>query len=439
MPVSSDHPRTMSTSPSSEVQPELLLSPDGHVLAGTTQALVKQLIAPDECDPSFVEVFMATFKSFMTANELVDALISQYEKSVASDADEQNTMQSTIRAGVIEAIKLILSDIEQDDRAALFRMEEFISQPDVVKDARASELLRLVALAQSRLSSSKKQDSKPAAGAVTKTENLSLRDIDPLELAQQLTLMDAALFKRIRRIDCLKRMHGPGSTERISDSVTPIIALANKVAEWVGRCVLFEDDPAARAATVTFFISIADHCRTLQNLSSMVNIISGLNAPPVRRLQDTWQAVSETQRAQMLACEAAVDVAHQFTAYRTALARIEPPCVPFIGVTLTLLAQITTSHSTSPTIPSHMIDFAQLRAAYPLLQDLSRWQYTSYDIAPSPGIAAFLERALNGSDDIEPDVFELLERSFQLEARRPGDEKLVELTRTLSTTSTETR
>jgi RasGEF domain len=73
-------------------------------------------------------------------------------------------------------------------------------------------------------------------------------------------------------------------------------------------------------------------CRGIHNYSSMVAIISGLNSPPIRRLKRTWEQINARFMTQLGACEMTIDSNKNFTNYRTTLARVSPPCVPFIGV-----------------------------------------------------------------------------------------------------------
>lgn len=72
-------------------------------------------------------------------------------------------------------------------------------------------------------------------------------------------------------------------------------------------------------------------CRDLHNYSSMVAIISGLNAVPVRRLKRTWELVNARFLSQLNVCESIIDPNRNFTNYRSLLGRIFPPCVPYIG------------------------------------------------------------------------------------------------------------
>ena len=72
-------------------------------------------------------------------------------------------------------------------------------------------------------------------------------------------------------------------------------------------------------------------CRVLQNFSTMTAIISGLNTPPIRRLKRTWEQVNAKFMSQLKVCESTIDTNKNFNNYRSLLARVQPPCVPFIG------------------------------------------------------------------------------------------------------------
>jgi son of sevenless-like protein len=63
----------------------------------------------------------------------------------------------------------------------------------------------------------------------------------------------------------------------------------------------------------------------------MVAIIAGLNAAPVRRLKCSWDVVNARHLRTLDTCEVMIDPHRNFKNYRTVLAAISPPCVPYIG------------------------------------------------------------------------------------------------------------
>ena len=56
---------------------------------------------------------------------------------------------------------------------------------------------------------------------------LKILDIDPLEIARQLTLMESALYKKIKAIECLQRAREQKVGEH-RDHITDVIQMTNK-------------------------------------------------------------------------------------------------------------------------------------------------------------------------------------------------------------------
>jgi son of sevenless-like protein len=68
----------------------------------------------------------------------------------------------------------------------------------------------------------------PPAPLVPKSsKKLKLLDIEPLELARQLTIMESQLYQRIRPMECLQRAREQRA-ENI-DNITVVIQTSNKV------------------------------------------------------------------------------------------------------------------------------------------------------------------------------------------------------------------
>lgn len=72
------------------------------------------------------------------------------------------------------------------------------------------------------------------------SKKLKLLDIDPLEVARQLTLMEAALYKKIRPMECLQRSRE--AKPKGTDNITVIIQLSNKVGDLGTIEAVFDSD-----------------------------------------------------------------------------------------------------------------------------------------------------------------------------------------------------
>lgn len=68
----------------------------------------------------------------------------------------------------------------------------------------------------------------PPAPLIPRNKKIKLLDIDPIEIARQLTLMEFSMYKKIRPMECLLRSREskPGKHK---DSFSEIIQLSNRV------------------------------------------------------------------------------------------------------------------------------------------------------------------------------------------------------------------
>lgn len=85
---------------------------------------------------------------------------------------------------------------------------------------------------------------------------MKLSDVDPMEMARQLTMMECYLYQKIRPIECLQRSRDQKGD--INDNISQVIKFANKISDWVADTILARDDSRRRASVVKTFIHIAD-------------------------------------------------------------------------------------------------------------------------------------------------------------------------------------
>ena len=86
----------------------------------------------------------------------------------------------------------------------------------------------------------------PPASIIPRVGKPTLLDIEAVELARQLTIMENDLYRKIRPLECLRRTRQ--SSAKNDDSISAVIQLSNKVSHFVVvffylvLCWLFIDD-----------------------------------------------------------------------------------------------------------------------------------------------------------------------------------------------------
>ncbi|KAG6841265.1 hypothetical protein C0991_000405 [Blastosporella zonata] len=414
---------------------EILIDADNTVKGGTLPALVERLTAHDSVDPSFNQAFLMTFKSFTTVNDLFDLLVARFRteppldlKSIELEEWEKQK-KLPIQLRVINMFVIMLKDddvLEKEDLHILDRMRGFVTSNEVSHIGAAKQVLVYIDRALRNDSNAPKAMplSQPPAPILPKTsKKLKLADIEPLELARQLTIMESNLYQKIKPMECLQRAREQ-KTENM-DNIAIVIQTSNRIADWVAESVLSKEDSRKRAAAVKHLISVADRCRTLNNFSSMIAITSGLNTPPIRRLKRTWDQVNNRSMAQFGACEMTIDSNKNFTKYRQLMASVTPPCVPFIGVFLSTLQFI--QDGNPDMLPGGLVNFRKRQKASEVINDIKRWQAQPFNFILLPTVQTYIEETLNQFNDTKASSEHFWALSLEREPREREDEKMARL------------
>ncbi|XP_072863232.1 LOW QUALITY PROTEIN: ral-GDS-related protein-like [Chlorocebus sabaeus] len=140
----------------------------------------------------------------------------------------------------------------------------------------------------------------PCSGTVKNQHHEEMPDITtfpPRLLAEQLTLMDVDLFKKVELYECLGSIWGQRAkkgNEHVAPTVRATVAHFNRLKNCVTTSCLGDHSMRAqdRARVVEHWIKVARECLSLNNFSTVHAIISALCSNPIHRLHKTWAVVS---------------------------------------------------------------------------------------------------------------------------------------------------
>ncbi|KAI8479181.1 RAS guanyl releasing protein 1 (calcium and DAG-regulated) [Branchiostoma belcheri] len=109
--------------------------------------------------------------------------------------------------------------------------------------------------------------------------------LEPHELAEQITVLEYKIFRRISFSDFRNyAIHGKlQDNPRLERS----IMLFNGLSLWVQCMVLSKSTPQYRAQVITKFVNVAKALRQLQNFNSLMAVVGGLSHSSIARLTKT--------------------------------------------------------------------------------------------------------------------------------------------------------
>ena len=123
------------------------------------------------------------------------------------------------------------------------------------------------------------------------TLHVALAQMNPMSLARAFTKIDADIFGAISLQDFASLLSK--QDRKKSTHLSRFVTRFNQISKWVATEVCMIPDLKKRTHLVDFFIKFLKCLKDLDNFSSMMAVIGGLNFSPVHRLQQTW-AVSHS-------------------------------------------------------------------------------------------------------------------------------------------------
>ncbi len=411
---------------------QLLFDRNGeNVKAGPKFALIERLTHHDFLDSNFNKVMLLTLQSIMSPIEFFEMLVSRFTIQPPEGLSYQEfgtwreRKQIPIRLRVINILRTWLESywvdtyIDEEDangKKLITSIKEFLT-PLLNEKFPVARLLKYCNMRMQGKeinvgfggpTSITHFDMPPPPPIFPRNiKKVRLLDIDPLEMARQMTIRDCELFSHITPMECLHRCwsskHGKvGSTRHVVDFINNSTKLTN----WVSYIVLRQRDIKKRVAVIRYFIMVAEKCRRYNNFSSMTAILTALCHSTIHRLKKTWTQVSPKTMSSLESMNKLMNSARNFGEYRDLLNLIHPPCVPFFGVFLTDLIFIESGNSDFYLGNPNMIHFGKRVKIFNLVQQIQQYQVTRYNLQEISEIQDYLSTGFDASPPID-DQYEL--------------------------------
>ncbi|XP_064525429.1 ras-specific guanine nucleotide-releasing factor 1 isoform X3 [Pseudopipra pipra] len=234
-----------------------------------------------------------------------------------------------------------------------------------------------------------------------------------LEIAEQLTLLDHLIFKKIP----YEEFFGQGWMKLEKNERTPYIMKNTKhfndVSNLIASEIIRNEEINARVSAIEKWVAVADICRCLHNYNAVLEITSSLNRSAIFRLKKTWLKVSKQTKALIDKLQKLVSSEGRFKNLREALKNCDPPCVPYLGMYLTDLAFI--EEGTPNYTEDGLVNFSKMRMISHIIREIRQFQQTSYKIEHQPKVTQYL---LDQSFVMDEET--LYEASLRIEPKLPS-------------------
>uniref|UniRef100_A0A673W9A7 CRK SH3-binding GNRP n=1 Tax=Salmo trutta TaxID=8032 RepID=A0A673W9A7_SALTR len=339
------------------------------VRAGSGDILLVHATETDRKDlVLYCEVFLTTYRTFISPEDLIKKLHYRYPFLVASNTFKKRVSKNTFFVLVRLVDELCLVELTEDILKQLMDLVFRLVCNGELSLARVLRKNILDKVEQKKLLRCT-NSLKPLAARGVSARPGTLHDFRSHEIADQLTLLDAELFYNIEV---------PESPLLLTFSLTEhCLCLSSRV-----RSLIIQQEKGQdREKLLLKFIKIMKHLRKLNNFNSYLAILSALDSAPIRRLE--WQ--KQTSEGLEEYCTL-IDSSSSFRAYRAALADVEPPCIPYLGL---ILQDLTFVHLGNPDLIDGKVNFSKRWQQFNILDSMRRFQQVHYELKRNDDIVCF--------------------------------------------------
>lgn len=312
-----------------------LLDSGGNLLAASLLKIISFIT--DEPREKYVNTFLLTYRFFADFESVSKILTIRYQ-------DPNPATKMNVQLGVIEFFNEWITNHFDDFNFAnnpdlcVKYINDFIS---IAHKAAADEMvvkkveaLEKTFIAKRKIENIFDKDCDYPESILPKNGKGPIKsplDIDPLEFARQLALIEFRVYKSIAPWECYGNGWMSEESKERSPNISNFIANFNKISNLVTFFILGEPEAKKRKKVISYFMKVVDCSKEIGNYNAVMEILSSLGNSAISRLKKSW---GEKAKQKFQEYNSLFD--HNFKELREAT---EPsgkdvPMLPYLGIFL---------------------------------------------------------------------------------------------------------
>ncbi|KAI9355434.1 ras guanine nucleotide exchange factor domain-containing protein [Zopfochytrium polystomum] len=410
----------------------IYLDSDGRRLKGATPAkLIERLLDPMHVDNQFIQTFLLMFKSFTNASDVFDAIVrSHRELMKEKEADDSgfqhpgllrivNVLKIWIEGywsdfvdepGLLDGVHALIEATRDTTLAGILRnaitRKQNEASPIPVDRTSAPRPILPKALSKLYLGDGSPSSSpvpgdtggnrlslsnmiRPKLGS--EDIRLKLTDIDPLELARQLTLIEVDMFSKLKGREFVDVAWMKQDKLVRAPNVLRMSQWSNRVVHWlISEIVSIKDSTRLRAQALERIISMAQHLERLNNFNGVKEVTAALQSSCVYRLRKTKESVGSKY---LKIAEDLTSLVSSELNYKKFRARVQSstlPLIPFPGLYQGDLVFLDTYSKNF--IDGGLVNIQKYQKVANVILELQTFQKTPYNLEPVPEIQDYIRQ-----------------------------------------------
>nr|XP_036231987.1 guanine nucleotide-releasing factor 2 isoform X10 [Bactrocera oleae] len=356
-------------------------------------------------DNAFIDAFITTFRTFIQPIDVIEKLTHRYTIFFCCQNDQKQRVARETFSLLMRVVDGLTSMDLTDQLLAL--LVEFNYQLVCAGQLYLAKTLRSIFVEKVTLYREQRLPPPKADMHITVTNQPSLLDLKSVEIAEQMTLLDADLFQKIEIPEVL--LFAKEQSEERSPNLNKFTEHFNNMSFWARSKILTLGDAKEREKHVIKFIKIMKYLRKMNNYNSYLALLSALDSAPIRRLEWPKTITQDIKEYCLL-----IDSSSSFRAYRTTLAATSPPCIPYIGL---VLQDLTFVHVGNPDyLKEGVVNFSKRWQQYHLIENMKRFKKCDYNFRRNERIIRFFD---NFEYELGEEEMWQISESIKPRGRRP--------------------
>ena len=349
----------------------------GKIQTMNLNGIIDRLTKQD--DSEFTELIISSYGSFTTSKELIQKLISAHEKG-----------DKKAKENIYRVLKMLITksfdDMSNGSETILLEYLKTVDSPQT--NELKAQLLRKISIRELRIASLL----IPPIDFYIPNEPFFptqfLIQCESKEIARQLTMIDHALYKKVRRSELFEMIPQRLKRNKIC-RYTHILEMQTRIdeiANWVATTVLMFSDMNNRIAMLLKFVEIAEELENLNNYQSLAGICKGIELETVQRLSSSIKAI-EPQIKHVLGQSRLLGFNTQsYKSYRMQVDRVKDACIPYLGPVLKDLRKIYSKYPST----SGVVNIMQKQEIMSVANNFLKYQGFEYGFSITEPLYTYL-------------------------------------------------
>lgn len=342
--------------------------------------IIERLTHPSDMESDFLDIFITTYRSFCTAEQVFSKVTQRYAvPAVVGEREITDREADMIRLRCCVFLKEWLDRSFSDIDEVLMEKMNIWVENDVAEDRRPL-LLNALNKVRTRKLATQEQINPVTVEIPELGSRVSLMDLDPAEIARQLTIYTWTIFRAIKPYEFFDCAWSKPKLQHMSPNVLEMISRFNYISSWVATELCMEPQLRVRRTKFVKIVRVATVLRDMNNFHMLYAFVSGWNNSAVQRLKVTIEKLPRQTKASIAELESLMSMEGSFKNYREAVKRVgNGPCIPYSGI---VLKDLTFIEDGNPNIMQGLINWYKRRLVHVVIGDYLRSALVPCRFAP---------------------------------------------------------